>query len=274
MISSRRQFIRYPFGELLASVTRRRVRIKFGISTYLQGIPALIHHCQEAGVEGVVLETRLAHGITVRPSITERATVRREFANSDVELVGLGAQWALHHRESAQFAHAISQAKASIILAYDVGAGGIKVELKHPPEEGFPERTISQIGRALQTLGKFAENHGQEIRIQVRGKTPDPVEIMDAANHRNVRMCWNFTPSDLEKQDLPFYSETAREYLAETLHIQELENNTTAYQKLFASLRTLEYVGWILLEIQTAAPSNFAAMLRHQRSLFDILIKP
>lgn len=271
MATTRRQFFQNPLGRLLASITRRTEGPQFGLATYWQEIPALIHYCRETGVEGVVLEIEHAQKIAVSPSIEDRAAVRKEFANSDVELVGLGTKWALYHQEATQFAHAINQAKASIILAHDVGAGGIKVDLEHPRGGEFSGQTVSQIGRALHTLGKFAEDYGQEVRLEICGQTPDYMQIVNAANHRNVRACWNCNAADLKKQDFASYFEMTRESLAETLHIHELSGNVAVYRNLFALLGASEYVGWILLEIQTAYP---VAALRRQRTLFDMLIKP
>lgn len=280
MRSSRRQFFRRPFGGLFESISRRSGDMRFGLVTYLWGrdwdLPTLIRNCQNTGIEGVELRTEHAHGVEIHLSAAERAAVQAQFMDSDVVLVGLGTNWSFHHIEAAQQAHAISQAKASIVLAHDVGASGVKVKPDALPD-GIPEeQTIAQIGRALRTLGQFGEDYGQEIRLEVHGYRTDelPVvrQIMEAASHHNVRVCWNCNEADLNEPGLAHNFDLVRGYFGETVHIRELDGAAYPYKKLFELLVKSEYVGWILLEARTDPPDRISA-LRHQRSLFDTLLR-
>ena len=54
-------------------------------------VPALIKNFEEAGFEGVELRTTHAHGVEVSLGKQERADVRKKFADSKVELMGLGS---------------------------------------------------------------------------------------------------------------------------------------------------------------------------------------
>ena len=278
--SSRRQFFRRPLGGFLKSLTRNEGDMRFGLVTYLWGrdwdIPTLIRNCQEVNVGGVELRTEHAHGVEVHLSAVERTTVQRQFSDSDVVLVGLGTNWAFHHTEAAQLAHAISQAKASIVLAHDVGASGVKVKPDALPDDVPHEQTVAQIGRALRTLGQFGEGYGQEIRLEVHGHRTDqlPVvrQIMEAANHRNIRVCWNCNATDLRKPGLAHNFNLVREYFGQTIHVRELDDSTYPYRQLFELLSASEYVGWILLEARTD-PNDRISALRYQHSLFDSLIQ-
>ena len=113
--------------------------MKFGLVTYYGrrdwDIPTLIHNCEVAGAGGVELRTEHAHGVEVHLRPAERAEVNAQFADSDVILLGLGTNWAFHHRDAARLAHEITAAKASIVLSHDVGGSGVKVKPDALPRE-------------------------------------------------------------------------------------------------------------------------------------------
>ena len=280
MRSSRRQFFRRSLGGFWNSVSRQDGDMGFGLVTYIWGrdwdIPTLIQNCQETGVGGVELRTEHAHGVEVHLSAAERVAVREQFTDSDVSLVGLGTNWAFHHPEAAKLAHAISQAKASVVLSHDVGGSGVKVKPDALPDDVPEERAITQIGRALRTLGQFGEGYGQEIRLEVHGRRTDqlPViqQIMEAADHRNVRICWNSNPVDMQAPGLTHNFGLVREYLGQTVHVRQLDSDTYPYRQLFELLTAAEYAGWILLEAHADSEDRISA-LRHQRSLFDSLVE-
>ncbi len=279
MKSSRRQFIQRPLGALLRSVSHREGTMQFGLVTYLWGrdwtLPELIHNCHEAGVKGVELRTEHAHGVEVTLSNSSRLAVQSQFADSDVVLVGLGTNWSFHHQDATLLAHSISQAKASIVLAHDVGASGIKVKPDALPDGVPHEQTIAQIGRALRTLGQFGADYGQQIRLEVHGYLTDQLSIirriMDATNDSNVRVCWNCNDTDLKESGLVDNFLLVRRDFGHTVHVRELDSKTYPYRQLFNLLVESEYSEWVLLEARTS-PSDKVATLRHQRSLFDALI--
>jgi len=280
MRSSRRQFFQRPLGGLLKSLSQHDQDPRFGLVTYLWGqdwdLPTLIHNCQETGVGGVELRTEHAHGVEIHLSHMQRSAVQRQFAGSDVVLVGLGTNWSFHHQDAARLAHAISQAKASIILSHDVGGSGIKVKPDALPDSVPEEQTIAQIARSLRALGQFGEGYGQEIRLEVHGYRTDQLSvirnIMDATNHENVRVCWNCNEADLNEPGLSENFDLIREYFGHTAHIRELDSHAYPYRELFKLFTNSDYAGWILLEARTNPPDRVVA-LKHQRSLFDAFLQ-
>ncbi|MXW82088.1 MAG: TIM barrel protein [Rhodothermaceae bacterium] len=280
MRSTRRQFLRLSLGELLTSIRQWGSSLKFGLVTYLWGrdwdIPTLIHNCEVAGAGGVELRTEHAHGVEVHLRPAERAAVSAQFADSDVLLLGLGTNWAFHHRDPARLAHEITAAKASIVLSHDVGGSGVKVKPDALPHDVDEAQTIAQIGRALRILGQYGEDYGQEIRLEVHGQGTDrlPVvrRIMEAADHRNVKVCWNCNEADLNDPGLAHNFGLVREFFGQTVHIRELDVGTYPYRQLFELLQVSEYEGWILLEARTE-PDDRVAALGHQRLLFDSLVE-
>lgn len=280
MKSSRRQFLRRPLDGFLESIAGNESAIRFGLVTYLWGrdweIPTLIRNCQDTGVEGVELRTGHAHGVEVQLPAAERRTVKMQFMDSGVVPVGLGTNWAFHYADPAQLAHAISQAKASIILSHDIGASGVKVKPDGLPEQVSEEQTISQIGRALRTLGEFGQGYGQQIRLEIHGQRTEQIpvikQIMDASNHRNVRVCWNCNAADLDEPGFTANFELVREYFGQTVHVRELDQGSYPYRQLFELLIESEYAGWVLLEARTE-PKDRISALDHQRSLFHALME-
>ena len=69
--------------------------MKLGMVSYNLGrdwdLGVLIANCEETGFAGVELRTTHAHGVEVGLSVGERTEVKRRFADSAVELVGLGS---------------------------------------------------------------------------------------------------------------------------------------------------------------------------------------
>ena len=76
----------------------------------------------------------------------------------------------------------------------------------HFTKEVPHEKTIEQIGKSLNEVGKFAADYGQKIRVEVHGnetqELPNMKAIMDVANHPNVYTCWNCNDEDLIGQGL------------------------------------------------------------------------
>lgn len=280
MHSTRRQFFMHPFGTLFKSISPGGGEMRFGLVTNLRGqdwdTPALIRNCQDAGIEGVELRTEHAHGVETNLSTAERATVQSQFLDSGMVLVGLWTNWSFHHKDAALLAHSISQARASIVLAHDVGASGVKVKPDALPDGVSGEQTIAQIGRSLRTIGQFGEDYGQEIRLEVHGHRTDelPVikKIMQAADHPNVRVCWNCNAADLNEPGLAYNFELVREYFGQTAHVRELDGSSYPYKKLIELFVVSEYAGWVLLEARSN-PEDPVSALRRQRSLFDAMVQ-
>ena len=131
--------------------------------------------------------------------------IKRRFDDSPVTLVGLGSNECFDNPDPAVLAKAIEATKAFVKLGHDVGAGGVKVKPNSFHKDVPREKTIEQIGRSLNTVGKFAADYGQQIRLEVHGEcSPPPVmkQIMDVADHPNVTICWNSNRADLEGQGL------------------------------------------------------------------------
>lgn len=253
--------------------------LAFGLVTYQWGndwdLPTLIENCTKAGVFGVELRTTHAHG--VEPSLTDaqRAEVRQRFADSRVSLVGIGSNERYDHVDPAALKKAMEATKDFIRLSHDVGGGGVKVKPDSFHKEVPREKTIEQIGVALNELGEYGEGFGQQIRLEVHGQCaelPTIKAIMDVATHSNVAVCWNSNPQDLQGGGLEHNLNLVRKRFGRTCHIHELESDKYPHQQLIDLLVKSEYEGWLLLEA-ASQPADRVAALKQQAVLFHQMVE-
>jgi sugar phosphate isomerase/epimerase len=250
--------------------------MRFGLVTYLWGedwdLPALLTNCEAAGLLGVELRTTHKHGVEPSLSKAERGEVQRRFADSPVEFVGPGSDEKFHWPQPERVRRAIDTTKEFLVLSHDLGGSGVKVK-----PDGFPagvprERTIEQIGRALNELGAFAKDLGQEVRLEVHGRgtqeLPNIQAIMKVADHRNAVVCWNSNAEDLLEPGLAHNFALVKDRFGQTLHVRELDQGDYPYGELIALLVAMDYRGWVLLEARTK-PADRVAAMRGQRAVFE-----
>ncbi len=180
-------------------------KMKLGLVTYLWGkdwdLDTLIRNCERSKVLGVELRTTHKHGVEPSLSAAERVDVKRRFADSAINFVSIGSNECFDNPDGAKLGRAMEAVKAFVKLSHDVGGSGVKVKPNGFHKKVPREKTIEQIGKSLNALGRFAADYGQEIRLEVHGQcSPLPVirQIMDVADHERVAVCWNSNPEDLK----------------------------------------------------------------------------
>ncbi|MCA9142778.1 MAG: sugar phosphate isomerase/epimerase [Planctomycetaceae bacterium] len=251
----------------------------YGLVTYLWGqdwdLATLIANCEAAGALGVELRTTHAHGVEPTLDDKQRAAVRDRFADSEVTLVGIGSNERFDDPNPDVVKKAIEASKEFIRLSHDVGSTGVKVK----PDRFHPdvprEKTIEQIGKSLNELGKYADGFGQQIRLEVHGQCaelPTIKAIMDIADHPNVAVCWNSNAQDLQGAGLEHNLELVRNRFGATCHVRELDSPDYPYQQLINLLVKSNYDGWILLE-SSSKPADKVAALTQQVALFREMVK-
>lgn len=252
-------------------------RTRLGLVTYLWGkdwdLPTLLAHCAQAGIAGVELRTGHRHNVEPYLTSQQRAGVKRFFANSPVVFVGPGSDERFDHPDPAALSQAIERTKAFVKLSHDCGGSGVKVKPNDFHPEVPREKTVEQIGRSLDLVGRFAADYGQRIRLEVHGQcAPLAVikQIMGFVEQPNVGVCWNSNPTDLEGQGLEYNFSLVRSRLGDTAHVRELDIADYPYEKLFRLLVQARYSGWILLECR-GQPADPVAALKEQRALFEKL---
>lgn len=253
--------------------------MKFGLVTYLWAkdwdLPTLLSNCEKTGVLGVELRTQHAHGVGVDLSKQERKEVRAKFENSPVTIVGIGENWAYHYVDKARLIKEIEGTKASILLSHDVGGSGVKVKPNYLPDAVPREKTIEQIGKSLNEVGKFAGDYGQKIRVEVHGKRTQQLPVMkaifDHVTDPNVYICWNCNEQDLDGRGLEYNFNLVKDRFGDTVHIRELNIGNYPYQQLMDLFVQMKYDGWILLEARTNPEDKVKALIE-QKEIFNRMI--
>jgi hypothetical protein len=250
--------------------------MKFGLVTYLWGrdwdLATLIANCEKTGYLGVELRTQHAHGVETTLNSAQRAEVKKRFAGSSVTCVGYGANFEYHSPDPGKLRENIEQTKEYIKLCKDIGATGIKVKPNDLPPEVPREKTIAQIAASLNEVGKFGQDYGQFVRVEVHGNITQELPVMkaifDQVTEKNVKICWNCNEQDLLPPGLEANFNMVKKWFGDTVHVRELNSEDYPYQQLFDLFTEIKYKGWILLEARTE-PADRVEAMKGQLELFN-----
>lgn len=288
MSTTRRDFLRHSAACMAAAASigplcRRaaaapNAKISLGLVTYQWGaewdLPTLIANCTKAKVLGVELRVDHAHKVGLELSPEQRKEVRKRFADSSVTLVGMGTNQDFHHADQEKVRKSIEKAKEYVKLSHDVGGSGVKVKPNDLPKGVPVEKTTAQIGKALNELGAFAADYGQQIRLEVHGtasRLPVIRQILDVATHKNVTVCWNSNKTDLEDPGLTHNFNLVKDRLGQTAHVFTRPDYPWAeLLKLFVQAG---YQGWWLIESSTKPADKVAALVEQRQVFLDLLAK-
>lgn len=261
-----------------AAPSQRLSKMRFGFTSYEWGsdwdVPTLIAHCTQAKAFGVELRTsaNYAHGVELSLPDAQRREVKKRFADSPVALVGIASGERFDWPDPAKLNAAIESAKGHVKLSQDVGSRGVRVFPNDFHKEVPQEKTIQQIGRALNILGKYAADYGQMIRLENHGSAGDLVtlrKIMDGVDQPNVRIKLNGYAGD--GPDFARRFELVKHLLAETLHMHELNRGDFPYQLQTDLLIDAGWEGWWLLEASAKVPDRVGALIE-QRGIWEQLV--
>ncbi len=250
--------------------------MKMGLVTYLWGkdwdVPTIIKNCSAASIHGVELRVDHAHGVMPEISAARRSEVKKMFADSKVKIVGMGTNQQYDYVEPEKVKESIKRTVDFIKLSKDIGGTGVKVK-PNAFHEGVPhEKTLEQIGKALNECGKIASDYGQKIRLEVHGtgtqELPNIKSIMDAANNKSVVVCWNCNDEDLLGEGLEHNFNLVKNRIGDTVHVREMNIGSYPYQELMSLFVKMNYNGWILLECRTDPADKVKAMIE-QRELME-----
>jgi sugar phosphate isomerase/epimerase len=254
-------------------------KMNLGLVTYLWAkdwnIPTIINNCSVAGVNGVELRVEHAHNVTLDLSREERREVKKQFAGSPVQIIGMGTNEQYDWPDAQRLKQSIETTKAWLQLSKDIGGSGVKVK-PNQFHEGIPkEKTLEQIGRALDELGNHALDMGQQIRLEVHGpgtqQLPNIKRIMDYVDNNGSTVCWNCNEQDLDGEGLEYNFNLVKDRFGDICHVRELNVGDYPYQKLMDMFVAMDYDGWILLECRTD-PSDKVAALKEQRQVWQEMI--
>ncbi len=254
--------------------------MQLGLVTYNWGkdwdVPTLIKNCEATGFEGVELRSTHKHGVEITIDSKRRKEVARQFADSKVELVGLGSACEYHSPDPAVVKKNIEETKAFIKLCKDVGGSGVKVRPNGIPQDVPIENTLEQIGKSLREVAKFGADHGVAIRVEVHGRNgsaelPNIQRMMEVADHPNAVVCWNCNPTDLNGKGLKHNFDLVKEKIG-TIHIHDLRSTSYPWKEIFSLLKSANFSGWTLLE-EGKVPADIVAAMHENRAVWNQLVQ-
>ena len=248
--------------------------MQLGLVTYMWGaewdLPTVIKNLQLTGFAGVELRSGHKHGVEPSLSADERKRVAAQFADSGIELVGLGSACEYHSPDAAVVRKNIEETKAFIKLCHDCGGTGVKVRPNGLPKDVPVQKTLEQIGKALNEIAAFGEGYGVAIRLEVHGPGTSKLEyiktIMDAADHPGATVCWNCNPSDLDGAGLKHNFALVKDRLG-TIHIHDLISSYP-WPELFGLLKAANFEGWTLVE-EGSPTADPIRVMRYYRLLWE-----
>lgn len=278
-VLNRRRFLASSLGLGVVAAHAKSEGMRLGLVTYQWGkdmdLPTLISVCEKSGVLGVELRTEHAHKVEPNLTKAQRQEVRKRFADSPVTLVGYGSNAQFHENDPGKVEANIELTKKYIQLMHDCGGSGVKVKPNGFVPDMPRERTIEQIGKSLNVVGKYGADFGQQIRVEVHGRgtseLPVMKAIMDVADHPNVTVCWNSNPTDLEGEGLEHNFNLVRDRFGDTAHIRELDGGDYPYGRLFKLFADMDYKGWLLIEA-SERPGDKVPALIAQKKEFERLV--
>jgi sugar phosphate isomerase/epimerase len=256
-------------------------QIRFGLTTYQWGkdwdLPALIENCRKAGVLGTELRTSqsYAHGVELDIGAKQRQDVKRSFQDSPVTLVGIATSERFDSPDAEELRTAIENTKGYIRLSHDTGGSGARVFPNSFQKDVPREKTIEQIGRSLNTVGAFAADYGQQVRLEAHGSAgelPTIKAIMDRVTEPSVRVKLNCDKRDNEGEGLEHNFNLVKNLLGSTIHAHDFKDAEYPYQLMIDLLRKMGWSGWILLENSSSVPDRVASLIE-QRGIFEQMLR-
>lgn len=246
--------------------------LKLGLMTYTLGkewdIETIIKNCSETGWVHAELRTTHAHGVEVSLSKTERAEVKKRFADSPLEAISLASAFRYHENDPAKLKENIEGTKEYLQLAADVGAIGIRVFPNAFVEGVDREKTMEQIGKALGEVGDFGHNLGVDVRVCVHGNGTDEIpvikKILDYSGSDHVYVNWNCSENDVKGKGLEYNFNSVKDKIR-GIHMHELTSDYP-YREFLKLLRQSGYDGYCNAEIDASCEP--IRLMNYYRTLF------
>lgn len=256
------------------------LKYRLGIVTYniaaAWDVPTILKICRAVGLAAVELRTTHKHGVEPTMSAAARKEVRQRFADAGVEIWGCGTTCEFHAVDQAVVKQNIETCRQFVQLVADIGGKGVKVRPNGLPQGVPVERTLAQIGQALNVCGRAAADAGVEIWVEVHGRgtahPPHCATMMREANHPRVGLTWNSNPEDVVNGSVAEYFKLLRPWI-KSVHINELHSGYP-YRELFRLLRETGYDRVTLAEIQGMPDvASGERLMRYYKALWTELTR-
>lgn len=200
--------------------------------------------------------------------------VKKQFADSPVRLIGLASGERFDHLDSQKLTAAIENAKGYLRLSHDLGASGVRVFPNDFHKDVPQEQTIAQIAKALNTVGAFAADYGQQVRLEAHGSAgglPTLRAIMDQVTQSAVRLKLNSEVRDAKGKGFEYNFNLVKNFLGSTLHAHDFRALDFPNQLQIDLLVKMGWTGWVLMESSEKVSDRVQA-LREQRELWEQMV--
>ncbi len=252
--------------------------MKLGLVTYNMAaqwdVATIIKNCRETGFEGVEFRTTHKHGVEDTLTATQRAEVKKQFADSGVVPYCVGTACEYHAPDAAVLRQQIEASKRAIQLAADIGMEGVKVRPNNLPDGVPEEQTLEQIGRAFREVAAAGSDAGVAVWMEVHGRQTCRVDrmrrIVDVADHPNARLTWNCNGGETDASGSIGASFALLQHKIGCVHIHELwPASVYPYAELFRLLRGIGFTGWTSYE--GSGSSDPLTVMRCYRRIWELL---
>lgn len=249
-------------------------------------LATLLSVCKNVGISPIELRTTHKHGVEPTISKQQREEVKKQFADSGVQLWGCGSVCEFQSTDPAVVEKNIETCKAFVQLVSDLGGKGVKVRPNGLPKGVPVEKTLEQIGKSLIPCGKAAADAGLEIWVEVHGNgsqhPPFIKTILETCGMANVGCTWNSNATDIVNGSVAEYFHMLRPWI-KSCHIHELEAEENKqvlkwypYRELFRLMRQTGYDRVTECELsKTAADvASGEELLRNYKARWTELARP
>ncbi len=255
-------------------------KMRFGLTAYQWGdrwdLPTMIANCTKAGALGAELRTseNYVHGVELEIGADRRREVKKLFADSPVTLVGLATSEKFDWPDPEKLKAAIENTKLYLDLSRDIGGSGVRVFVNDFQKNIPHEQTQAQAAKALNVVGAYAADCGQQVRLECHGTAgdlPSIRAIMDQVTQRSVRVKLNSEPRNTLGQGFEHNFNLVKDFLGNTLHAHNFKDDKFPNQLQINLLAKMGWTGWVLMEASMKVPDRVAA-LAEQRELFEQML--
>jgi sugar phosphate isomerase/epimerase len=244
-------------------------------------LPTILKVCKNVGIAAVECRTTHKHG--VEPSLTadQRAEVKKRFADSGVAFWGCGSVCEFQSPDSAVVKKNVETCRDFVKLVHDIGGTMVKVRPNGLPKGVPVEKTLEQIGKALIECGKYAEDYGVEICVEVHGggtqEPPNMKTIMEHCGHKSVGLTWNSNGTDVKDGSVKWAFDLLKPWV-KSCHINEIYKDSLGvypYRELFRLFREAGYDRYTMIEVGRTPPDVASGedMLKYYKALWTELAR-
>jgi sugar phosphate isomerase/epimerase len=234
-------------------------KFELGLVTYNLAakwdLPTMLKACRAAKVAAVEFRTTHAHGIEPTMTANQRRDVKKRCEDAGVVIWGCGTACEFHSPDPEVVRSNFDTCRQFVKLASDIGGRGVKVRPNGLPKDVPAEKTLEQIGKALNLCGKAAGDSGIEIWVEVHGPgTQIPANmkrIMEQCGHPSVGITWNSNAADVVNGSVKDSFAMLKPWI-KSVHINELYKDARGeypYRELFGLLRGIGYDRYTLCEV-------------------------